>query len=127
MTTLAADEPFGDAWKALADPTRRAILDLLRDQPWTTGDLAGRFPDLSRLAVMKHLDVLAAARLVVVTRDRRERWNRLNPVHFQAIVRRWLDPFAADALLRLKRVAEYPPDPGAAPMPRPHPPSAATT
>ena len=107
-----ADDPFAGAWKALADPHRRAILDLLRERPRTTGELAAAFPRLSRFAVMKHLGVLAAAGLVLVRRDGRERWNRLNPVPLQAVVRRWLDPFeaaASDALLRVKAAAESEP------------------
>jgi len=54
-------------WKALADPTRRAILDLLRERAHTTGELSGAFPSLTRFAVMKHLGVLEEAGLVVVS------------------------------------------------------------
>ena len=46
-------------WKALADPTRRAILDLLRDQPRTTTEIVDKFPHLTRFGVMKHLDLSA--------------------------------------------------------------------
>jgi DNA-binding transcriptional ArsR family regulator len=95
-------------FKALADPTRRAILDLLRARPRTTGDLAARF-DRTRFAVMKHLRVLAEARLVLVRRRGRERWNVLNPVPIRQLYRRWIRPFEAeraDALLRLKQIVE---------------------
>lgn len=95
-------------WKALADSTRRAILDLLRDRPRTTGELASEFV-FSRFAVMKHLNVLVDAGLVVVRRSGRERWNHLNPVPIRQIYRRWIKPFeekSADLLLRLKRAAE---------------------
>jgi DNA-binding transcriptional ArsR family regulator len=81
-------------WKALADPSRRAILDRLRDGPKTTGDLARPF-DTSRFAVMKHLRVLEEAGLVVVRRLGRERWNYLNPVPIQMIYDRWITPYAA--------------------------------
>jgi DNA-binding transcriptional ArsR family regulator/uncharacterized protein YndB with AHSA1/START domain len=97
----------GTVWKALADPTRREILDLLRTRPRTTGDLAGEF-ELSRFGVMKHLKVLVDAHLVYVRRRGRERWNHLNPVPIQEIARRWITPFevaAAERLLRLKTVA----------------------
>jgi uncharacterized protein YndB with AHSA1/START domain/DNA-binding transcriptional ArsR family regulator len=96
-------------WRALADPTRRRLLDLLRDGPRTTGDLSARFPALSRFAVMKHLDVLEGAGLVVVRRRGRERWNHLNAVPLQQATERWLAPFAgrwAGSLLRLKATAE---------------------
>lgn len=95
-------------WKALSDPTRRAILDLLRDSPKTTGELADGF-DVTRFAVMKHLQVLVDAGLVFVRRRGRERWNHLNAVPIRQIARRWTTPFeahAADRLLRLKAAAE---------------------
>jgi len=103
------DEERDDlAWKALADPTRRRILDLLRERPRTTGELDEAF-ETTRFAVMKHLKVLVAAGLVVVERRGRERVNHLNPVPIQRIYRRWIRPFEAeraDSLLRLKRRLE---------------------
>lgn len=95
-------------FKALADPTRRRLLDLLKAGPQTTGALCGRFR-LSRFAVMKHLGVLERAGLVSVEPRGRERWNHLNPVPLRAVQRRWLDPLAgrwAGALWGLKDVAE---------------------
>lgn len=101
-------DPEASVWKALADPTRRRILDLLRAGPRTTGALAGGF-ETTRFAIMKHLDVLVGAGLVLVTRHGRERHNHLNITPLQAIHERWTTPLAADAaasLLRLKRTAE---------------------
>jgi len=97
-------------WRALSDPSRRRILDLLRSGPQTTGALAAEF-DFTRFAVMKHLRALESAGLVQVERRGRERFNHLNPVPIQAISRRWIRPFeriAADRLLRLREVAEAP-------------------
>lgn len=102
-------EPTRPVWRALADPTRRAILDLLRRGPRTTGDLADQFR-MTRFGVMKHLRVLVEARLVVVRRQGRTRWNHLNPMPIHEIARRWIAPFetaAADRLVRLKRHAEH--------------------
>jgi len=104
-------EPETDAavWKALANDTRRAILDVLRDGPRTTGDLADAFVDLSRFAVMQHLRVLADADLVVVVREGRERWNYLNPVPIQQLYDRWVSRYMqpwADALTSLKHELE---------------------
>jgi len=96
-------------WKALSDPTRRAILDLLRDGPRTTGDIAAGFPDVTRFAVMKHLSRLQEAELVIVEARGRERWHYLNAVPIRRIYDRWIRPFAegpADALLRIKDLAE---------------------
>ena len=96
-------------WKALADPTRRAILDLLADRARTTGELSEAFPEVSRFAVMKHLGVLETAGLVVVRRRGRERWNHLNGVPLRQAYERWMRPHAdrwAESLLRLKETAE---------------------
>lgn len=95
-------------WKALADPTRRRILDLLRDGPRTTGDLCDHF-STSRFAVMKHLGVLESAGLVLVRRKGRERWNYLNAAPVQAIADRWIERYAghwARSVLDLRQVAE---------------------
>ena len=99
-------------WKALADPTRRRILDELRARPRTTGELALGF-EMTRFGVMKHLGVLAEAGLVRVERRGRERWNHLNPAPIQEIYRRWIRPFEAgpaDAALRIRAAAERPLD-----------------
>jgi len=96
-------------FKALADPTRRALLDALRDGPRTTGDLCAMHTEMSRFGVMSHLKSLEAAGLVLVERVGRTRWNHLNPVPFREVVARWVHPMAeapADELIRLRAVAE---------------------
>lgn len=96
-------------WKALADSHRRTILDLLAERPLTTGELVARFDELCRTAVMKHLDVLAAAGLVVVRREGRQRWNYLNPAPIQHVCDRWISKHVkqmASAMSRLKDVVE---------------------
>jgi DNA-binding transcriptional ArsR family regulator len=95
-------------WKALADPTRRRILDLLKDGPHTTGAICDAFP-LSRYAVMKHLGILERAGLVLVSRQGRERWNYLNAVPLRQIYERWISGYSdlwAASLLELKRRVE---------------------
>jgi DNA-binding transcriptional ArsR family regulator len=91
-------------FKALAAPTRRAILDALKDHPQTTGELCGRFPVLDRCTVMQHLKVLEEAELVIVRREGRERWNHLNPVPIKHIHDRWIGPYAAHAVELLERL-----------------------
>lgn len=81
-------------WHALADPTRREILDLLRQAPRTTGALSEQFPT-TRFAIMKHLNVLETAGLVVVRRQGRERWNHLNAVPLELMYERWVKPYQA--------------------------------
>jgi DNA-binding transcriptional ArsR family regulator len=92
-------------WKALSDPTRRTILDLLRDGPRTTTEIVEAFPDMTRHAVMKHIDVLRSASLINTKADGRKRENSLNPVPIRQIYERWMGPFAelwSSTLLRVK-------------------------
>ena len=101
---MTAEEKTSGVWKALADPTRRTILDLLRDRPRTTGELVEAFPQVTRFAVMKHLTTLEQAELVVVRRDGRQRWNHINAVPLRQAYERFLRPYAdtgAQTLLRL--------------------------
>ena len=95
-------------WRALADPTRRRILDLLRERPLITGEIAAQFP-ISRIAVMRHLEVLSEAGLVVNRARGRQRWHYLNLVPLQRLHQRWAAPTAggfASALLRLQNSVE---------------------
>ena len=103
------DDALALVWKALADPTRRALLDVLRERPQTTGALAAAFPALSRFAVMKHLGVLEAAGLVVARKRGREVWHSLNAVPLQRIYERWVSAYQgqwASSLLGIERIAE---------------------
>ncbi len=105
-------------WRALADPTRRAILDELRVGPLNTLAICDKFA-ITRNGVIKHLKVLEAAGLVRVEARGRERINHLNPMPLQQIYERWLKPyefFWAGNLHRLAAAAEgeSDPDPAAA-------------
>lgn len=103
-----ADE-LDAVWKALSDPTRRAILDFLRDRPRTTTEIVESFPHLSRFGVMKHLDVLRQAHLVQTREAGRQRINSLNLVPIRQIYERWVGPFQelwSGELLRIKEIAE---------------------
>jgi len=82
-----------DTFHALADPTRRAVLDLLRRGPQPAGQIAGAFP-VSRPAISKHLRQLRHARLVVEHRSGRHRLYRLNAEPLQA-VDRWIEQYRA--------------------------------
>jgi DNA-binding transcriptional ArsR family regulator/uncharacterized protein YndB with AHSA1/START domain len=106
---MIKDDELTPIWKALSDPTRRQILDLLKERPRTTGELSNSFEALSRFAVMKHLAVLESAELVLVRPHGRERWNHLNVVPLQRIYERWLRPYEArwaSSLLHLKQFVE---------------------
>ena len=96
-------------WKALADATRREILDQLRGGPRTTGEIVERFPHLSRFGVMKHLDVLREAGLVNTRKEGRKRVNTLNAVPLRMIYERWVSRYEdvwASMLTGLKRSVE---------------------
>jgi DNA-binding transcriptional ArsR family regulator len=96
-------------FKAMADPTRRDLLDALHAGPATTGELCERHPEMSRFGVMAHLQVLEMAGLVIVERAGRTRINHLNPVPLREVYERWIRPMAeapADELIGLKRTAE---------------------
>jgi len=102
------EEGTAPLWRALADPTRRRILDLLRERPLITGEIAAQFP-VSRIAVMRHLEVLSEAGLVTSRKRGRERWHYLNAVPLQKLHQRWAEPAAAgfaSALLRLQDTVE---------------------
>jgi DNA-binding transcriptional ArsR family regulator/uncharacterized damage-inducible protein DinB len=107
---MSTDAQDNDVWKALADPTRRRILDLLRQQPRTTGDLCKHF-EISRFGVMKHLGILEAAGLVTARRRGRSRINYLNAIPIREIYERWVSRFAEHwtlSMLSLKREIEQP-------------------
>lgn len=103
------DVGLESVWRALANPVRRTILDELHGGPRTTGELAERFEDLSRFAVMQHLGVLVEADLVIVRREGRRRYNYLNPVPIQRIYDRWIDRYTrpwTESLVDLRRDLE---------------------
>ena len=75
-------------WRAVSDPTRRRLVELLRDGPRTTGDLCRAF-STTRFAVMKHLAVLERCGVVNVRREGRRRWNALDPGPLRALESRW--------------------------------------
>jgi uncharacterized protein YndB with AHSA1/START domain/DNA-binding transcriptional ArsR family regulator len=96
-------------FKALADPTRRELLDeLFRHDGQTLGALASRFA-MTRVAVAKHLRVLEEAGLVVSRRRGREKLHYLNPVPIRLVYERWVNKYTeawAAGLSDLKRDVE---------------------
>jgi DNA-binding transcriptional ArsR family regulator/uncharacterized protein YndB with AHSA1/START domain len=108
MDDLQAN-PLDMVWRALADPTRRDLLDLLRTGPKTTGQLVEAVPSMSRFGVMKHLGVLEEAGLLIATKEGRQRFNHLNAVPLRQVYERWVSKYEdtwAGSLLSLKRLAE---------------------
>ena len=99
-------------FKALADPTRRFLLDLLLARDGRTLTELESELEMTRFGVMKHLKVLEEAALVVARRQGREKVHFLNPVPIRLIHDRWIDKYTehhAAALADLKRELEESP------------------
>jgi DNA-binding transcriptional ArsR family regulator len=104
-------------FKALADPTRRSLLDRLFERDGRTLTELEAGVDLTRFGVMKHLRVLEDAGLVVTRRSGRQKLHFLNPVPIQLIHNRWIDKFTAGpaaALIDLAAALESEQPPGPA-------------
>lgn len=101
------DQTPQPAFRALADPTRRAILNMLADNDMTIAEVSDHF-DMTRAAIKKHLTVLHEGGLIHVHPRGRERVNALNP-DGMAPVRDWLryfDRFWDEKLSDLKTLVE---------------------
>lgn len=122
-TTVSVSLPFvgtyrGEALEALADGTRRRVLELVADRPRSVAEIAAELP-VSRPAVSQHLRVLLDAGLVTVTAAGTRRLYALDPSGL-APLRAYLDQFWTRSLADFKAVVEGPPSPqktprGAAP------------
>ena len=111
--TVSDDDDL--VFKALADPTRRRLLDLLFEREGRTlGELVSALDDvveMTRFGVMKHLRVLEEAGLVVTQRSGREKLHFLNPVPIRLVHDRWIDKYTEHqitALADLKHQLEKP-------------------
>src|SRR4051812_39364608 len=98
-----------EVFRALADPTRRSLLDeLFREDGQTLSALERRLP-MTRFGVMKHLKVLEEASLVATRRRGREKFHFLNPVPIRLVHDRWVSKYAepwAAGLSELKQDLE---------------------
>lgn len=98
-------------FKALADPTRRLLLDRLFERDGRTLTELESDLEMTRFGVMKHLRVLEGAGLVVSRKSGREKLHFLNPVPIRLIHDRWIDKYTErqiSALVDLKRHLENP-------------------
>lgn len=104
---MSRAEAHADVFRAIADPTRRAILDRLRAGPVPVNALAGEF-EQTRPAISKHLRVLRDAALVSERRNGRERLYQLEPKRLQLIAS-WIEGYRAfwlGSLNNLKQLLE---------------------
>jgi DNA-binding transcriptional ArsR family regulator len=109
MVTYSAGMDDDAVFKALADPTRRHLLDRLHERDGRTLSELESELEMSRFGVMKHLRVLEAAGLVVALRSGREKLHYLNPVPIRLIHDRWIDKYTeghVSALAQLKTTLE---------------------
>lgn len=89
-------EPLAPVFRALADPSRRVLLDRLFERDGQTlGELCTHLPEMTRFGVMRHLDVLVGAGLVTTVRVGRQKRHFLNPVPIRLVHDRWIGKFAA--------------------------------
>jgi len=101
-----------EIFRALADPSRRALLDALRERDGQAlSELEAALPGMTRFGVMKHLRVLEDAGMVITRRSGREKLHFLNPVPIRLIHDRWIDKYTerqVAALADLKHELENP-------------------
>jgi DNA-binding transcriptional ArsR family regulator len=95
---------MNDVFRALADASRRELLDRLRaDNGQTLGELCARL-DMTRQAVSKHLGILEEANLVATVKRGREKLHYLNPVPIHDIAERWIGKFERHRLQALSEL-----------------------
>ncbi len=99
------DAVLDDTFSALADPTRRAILQRLTRGPASVGELAAPF-DISLPAISRHLKVLERAALIIRHKDAQRRRIELNPKSLQAATE-WLGEYRTYWEESLDRLADY--------------------
>src|SRR5260370_34636389 len=85
-----AADASDDVFRALADPSRRLLVDsLFGEDGQTLGELSARLPGMTRFGVMKHLRILEAAGLVATRKVARARLHHLNPAPILLVHQRW--------------------------------------
>lgn len=99
-------EDANKVFKALADPSRRKLLDRLFEKNGQSLNELCQQHDMSRQAVMKHLDLLEEANLVVSMKSGREKLHYLNPVPIQEIYSRWIGKFEQPRLQALENLKQ---------------------
>jgi len=95
LASATSSEQSAAVFKALADSTRRALLDALYERDGQSVQaLCAVVPEMTRFGVMKHLAILEAANLVITHRAGRSKLHFLNPVPIQQLADRWIGKYA---------------------------------
>jgi uncharacterized protein YndB with AHSA1/START domain/DNA-binding transcriptional ArsR family regulator len=96
------------AFRALADPSRRLLLDKLFERDGQTlGELTGHLPGMTRFGVMRHLDVLETAGLISTRKVGRKKRHYLNPVPIRRIHDRWISKYAAPVIGTMSAIKDH--------------------
>jgi uncharacterized protein YndB with AHSA1/START domain/DNA-binding transcriptional ArsR family regulator len=102
------DDSTAPAFRALADPSRRLLLDQLYERDGQTlGELTAHLPDMTRFGVMRHLGVLEAAGLIATRKDGREKRHFLNPVPIRLIHDRWISKYSAPVVGAMSAMKDH--------------------
>ena len=102
------DDSTAPAFRALADPSRRLLLDRLFERDGQTlGELTAWLPDMTRFGVMRHLDVLESAGLISTRKEGREKRHFLNPVPIRLIHDRWISKYSAPVVGAMSAMKDH--------------------
>jgi uncharacterized protein YndB with AHSA1/START domain/DNA-binding transcriptional ArsR family regulator len=102
------DDSTAPAFRALADPSRRLLLDSLFERDGQTlGELTAHLPAMTRFGVMRHLGVLEAAGLISTRKVGREKRHYLNPVPIRRIHDRWISKYAAPVVGTMSAIKDH--------------------
>lgn len=95
---MYSEDRYDRILKALGHSNRRAILDLIKDNPMTTSQLCNLLSNLDRCTVMQHLNVLKSADLIIVKHEGKFRWNYINLLPIKEIHDRWICQYSVSTL-----------------------------
>jgi uncharacterized protein YndB with AHSA1/START domain len=102
------DDSTAPAFRALADPSRRLLLDQLFERDGQSlGELTVHLPDMTRFGVMRHLDVLESAGLISTRKVGREKRHYLNPIPIRRIHDRWISKYAAPVIGTMSAIKDH--------------------
>jgi uncharacterized protein YndB with AHSA1/START domain/DNA-binding transcriptional ArsR family regulator len=102
------DDSTALAFRALADPSRRLLLDQLYERDGQTlGELTGLLPEMTRFGVMRHLDVLESAGLISTRKEGREKRHFLNPIPIRLIHDRWISKYSEPVLGAMSALKDH--------------------
>lgn len=102
------DDSTAPAFRALADPSRRLLLDQLFERDGQTlGELSAHLPEMTRFGAMRHLDVLESAGLITTRKEGREKRHFLNPVPIRRIHDRWISKYSAPVIGTMSAIKNH--------------------